>query len=279
MTARPEYPALVLPATVTRAPVTIWSNGVALDGDLYRPRELGERPAPGVVLTHGWGGSKSTGERYGAKLAEAGMIALCFTHAGWEGSGGSERELVDPLVWIQSYRSAVDYLEGEPGVDPGRLGAWGTSYGGGIAMYNAAHDRRIKALAVQVAMVSSFLGPGGAAHARQRAIDLARGKIGPAVAGLDPVGSLAGSLHVAHALQYDVIESLDGLAVPTLMMDAENETFFRLEDNCQRVRAILEQKNVPVSYRVIRGIDHYGIYFGGFEEGSAAALDWFRRYL
>ena len=73
-----------MPSTVERTTVTIWSNGVALDGDIYRPRKLDAgRRAAAVVLSHGWGGDKSTGERYAAKFAAAGMVSLCFSHSGW----------------------------------------------------------------------------------------------------------------------------------------------------------------------------------------------------
>lgn len=62
-----EYPVLVMPETVERTTVKIWSNGVALDAYLYRPKGLAEEQRlPAVVLSHGWGGSKSTGERYAA---------------------------------------------------------------------------------------------------------------------------------------------------------------------------------------------------------------------
>ena len=53
-----EYPALVMPETVERKTVKIWSNGVALDADLYRLKGLAEEQrVPAVVLSHGWGGS------------------------------------------------------------------------------------------------------------------------------------------------------------------------------------------------------------------------------
>ena len=136
-----KYPELVMPPTVERTAVQLWSNGVALDADIYRPKGLGgDRRVPAVVLSHGWGGSKSSGERYAAMFAAAGMVSLCFTHSGWASSGDRMvlvgdrpeldenneciakvrciRELLDPLEWIQNYRCAVDYIEGEPNVDP-----------------------------------------------------------------------------------------------------------------------------------------------------------------
>ena len=169
----PTYPPLVMPDNVERRTVTLWSNGIALDGDVFRPTKLAHDAAlPAVVLCHGWGGSKLTGERYAALFAAAGIIALTFTQGSWFGSGsplqlvgdtpeldhGNEatvrvrfiRDLVDPVAWTANLRVALSFLEGEPNVDRDRIGVWGTSFGGGIAVHVAATDARVKTLAVQV---------------------------------------------------------------------------------------------------------------------------------
>jgi fermentation-respiration switch protein FrsA (DUF1100 family) len=299
-----KYPELVMPPNVQRTTVRIWSNGVALDGDLYRPKDLGgDRRVPAVVLSHGWGGSKASGERYAAKFAAAGMVSLCFTHAGWAASGSRAvlvgdqprlnennegvakvrfiRELLDPVEWIQSYRCAIDYIEGEPNVDPKRIGSWGTSFGGGVAMHNAANDDRIKALAVQVAPLSVRSVP-LVTRGRQRAIDMARGRIASVPQGIDGdlFPRLAGTPHLARLLQFNAVEEARKLTIPTLMLDAGNEELFDTRENCGKVHEILKSRaTVPVRYRIIDGIDHYGIYFDGFDEGSAAALDWFSTHL
>lgn len=287
----PVYPPLVMPDSVEREKVTIWSKGVALDADLYRSRAA-PSSAPGIVLGHGWGGSKLTCERYAALFAEAGMIALSFTQATWFGSGsqlrtradGSPeahriRDVVDPIDWLQNYRAAIDYLEGEPGVDPERIGAWGTSFGGGIAMHCAANDRRIRALSVQVAYVAPLTGP-PMANARQRAIDSARGTYDPIAEGFDVMTGLAGFTDFARWPQYDVLGQLDRLSVPTLMVDAGKEELFSIADHCGRAYEALKAKPGQIAqYEVIPGIDHYGIYFDGYARGSQLAVDWFRRHL
>jgi dienelactone hydrolase len=284
--------------------VRIWSNGVALDSDIYRPKGLGgDRRVPAVVLSHGWGGSKASGERYAAKFAAAGMVSLCFTHGGW-GSSGSRvvlagdapaldddnegianvrviRELLDPLEWLQNFRCAIDYIEGEPNVDPSRIGAWGTSFGGGVAMHTAANDDRIKVLAVQVASLS-VRSDALVERGKQRAIDMARGRIASVPQGIDGdlFPRLAGTPHLARLLQFDVTKEAGKLRIPTLMLDAEHEEFFDVAENCGKAYAVLKaQGAVPLRYQVVQDIDHYGIYFGGFEEGSDAALGWFSRYL
>jgi len=294
------YPPLVMPDSVERETVTIWNKGVALDADLYRPRAA-STSMPGVVLCHGWGGSKLTCERYAALFAQAGMIALSFTQATWFGSGphlrmraqqpvsdpaaeGSPevrrvRDVVDPIDWLQNFRAAVDYLEGEPGVDRERIGAWGTSFGGGVVMHRAANDRRIRALSVQVAYVAPLAGP-QLAHANQRAIDSARGTYDPIAKGFDVMPGLAGFTDFARWTQYDVLGQLDRLSVPTVMLDAGKEELFSIADHCGRAYEILKAKPGQIArYEVIPGIDHYGIYFDGYARSSQVAVDWFRDHL
>lgn len=58
--------------------------------------------------------------------------------------------------------------------DPARIGLWATSFGGGVAVQLAAHDDRIKALAVQVHAIAPMAGP-TADHAPRRAISMAAG--------------------------------------------------------------------------------------------------------
>jgi len=171
-------------------------------------------------------------------------------------------------------------MEGEPHVDPHRIGAWGTSFGGGIALHHTANDERIKVLAVQVASLASVLKGDLAAHARQRAIDAARGTIPSIPQGLDAYPRLAGTPHLARFLQYNAIEEAKMLRVPTLILDAGNEDLFDIRDNGGCAHEILRMAAAaPVDYRIIDGIDHYGIYFDGYEESSEAALAWFDRYL
>ncbi len=296
-----KYPALVLPDSVVRTQIAIWSNGIRLDGDLFRPKEYEpDTKLPGIVLSHGWGGGKHTGERYAAKFAHAGMIAVTFTHNSWHGSGSNVvvlddkpepdenneatirvrfvREVIDPLQWIQNFRAATDYLEGEPGVDVSRIGAWGTSFGGGTATSCAIHDDRIQVLVIQVPALRELEEP-VLSHAKQRAIDMARGVIDPFAEGLDPRPELAGTLNLAKTLQYDVAQQVDKLKVPTLILDAENEALFDNTKHAGRVYDALSSNGVTAHYETIKGIDHYGMYFDGFEQGSAMAVDWFKRHL
>ncbi|MBJ8345652.1 alpha/beta hydrolase [Antrihabitans sp. YC2-6] len=301
--AEPVYPPLVMPDGVERKQVTVWSNtGIALDADVYRPSTIAPDAAlPAVVLCHGWGGSKLTAERYAALFAAAGMITLTFTQGSWFASAsplqlvgdapGMDdakealtrvrfiRDLVDPFAWATNVRAAVDYIEGEPNVDPARIGLWATSFGGGVAVYQAAHDDRVKALALQVPAIAPLSGP-VADYARQRAIDAARGDAAPIPQGVDPWPNLAGTPHLAALAHFNPMAQVERLRVPTLIRDAGEEEMFPVADNGGRAAEIL--RTIPggvVDHEVIAGITHYGIYFDGYEQGSKAALAWWERYL
>lgn len=295
------YPELVMPDNVQRNSVTIWSRGIALDGDIYRPKGLNpDDKVPAIILSHGIGGDKLTAERYAALFASTGKICLTFTHASWEGSRGqlipveelptaehgSEfsvlvkevRNLLDPLEWVDSYRSALDYIEGEPNVDTDRIGAWGTSFGGGTAFYTTAIDDRIKALAIQVPAVFNPPAP-MAGLGRQRAIQIARGEFGPVPQDTDMLPGLKGTPHFARMAQYRVGDMAERVSVPTLILDAENEEMFDISTSGGLVAQKLKERGIETYYEVLPDIDHYGIYFGGYERGSQLANDWFAKFL
>jgi dienelactone hydrolase len=289
------YPTLVMPQTVERETVKVWSLGLALG--LTKDDKL-----PAVVMSHGVGGDKLTCERYAAKFAEAGMIAISFSQASWGESQGRlmlvndeastanadgtmtakvrmASELLDPVEWVDCFRAATDYLEGEPHVDVNRIGAWGTSFGGGTAFYSTAEDSRIKALVTQVAAIFNTppdMQPIASARARQ----IARGETPPIPQGPpDMLPNLPGTPHFGRFLQYKVGDQANKVNVPTMLLVAENEEMFDNNVSAGAAYKRLEERGVEAYYEVLPDIDHYGIYFGGYERGSQLALDWFLKHL
>ena len=228
------------------------------------------------------------------------MITLTFSHDGWYGSSGrvqllddefevddehagqarvrAVRELIDPWNWVRNFRAATDYLAVEPGVDPSRLGAWGTSFGAGTALYCASTDDRFGALVVQAGFMET---PPEEmrAYARHRASEIARGEIAP-FPFVDAFPGFTGALNVARMQHYDPVAAVDRLTAPTLIMDAAKEELFDIGKSGGRVHELLAQRgDIDVVYDVIPNIDHYAIYSEGFPHSSAAALDWYGRYL
>ena len=301
-TEEDEYSPVRMPDTVELIETRIWSDGYWLDATLFRPKDLAEGdPSPGIVMSHGWGGGKRSVAHYAARFAKRGMPVLTFTHDGWYGSSGRAqildddlqvdeegiayarirvvRELIDPWNWVRNVRAATDFLATEPGVDASRLGAWGTSFGGGTAFYCASTDDRFRAVVAQCAALPAPTGP-MLAHTRVRGSEIARGTIDPFPGAIDSHPSLRGRVNVARMQHYDPLAAIDRLQAPALIMDAEKEELFDIRQNGGRANDLLTKRgDLAFRYEIIPDIDHYGIYFTGFGRSSGAALEWFADHL
>lgn len=130
-----------------KQPVTFYSEGCKLTGDLYVPEGLGakERRA-GVVLCHGYTGVKDLYLPDNARvLNEAGYVALTFDYKGW-GSSEGPRSRLAPYSRVADVQAALTFLGLQPNVDPERLGLYGTSYGGATVVWVGAVDPRVKCI-------------------------------------------------------------------------------------------------------------------------------------
>lgn len=118
---------------------------------LYRPRGLkpGQR-APVVVMAHGLGAIKALRlAAFAERFGDAGYLCLVFDYRYFGGSTGMPRELLDIPSQLADWRAAVSYARSLPNVDPERVIAWGTSFGGGHSLITAADDARIAAAVSQ----------------------------------------------------------------------------------------------------------------------------------
>ncbi len=125
--------------------VSFFSEGVRLAGDLYRPDDAGPDDArAGILLCHGYTGVKSLYLPDNARvLTEAGYVVLAFDYKGWGRSEGPRARLA-PFGRVADALAALTFLQTRPGVDPARLGLYGTSYGGATAVWAAALDERVR---------------------------------------------------------------------------------------------------------------------------------------
>lgn len=299
--AAPKYPTAEIPDSVVVSDITIWSDGRALDGSIFRPKNLLETDrVPAIVTSHGWGGGKETAARYAVSFANAGFIVVTFTHNSWGKSQGNvilnaglklqqgdlnpgdvhiARNIIDPIDWIHNLRAAIDYIVGEPNVDKSKIGAWGTSFGGGIAIVAAATDDRVKSLVTQVTALPE-LNQEQLKLAKLQATFIARGIVAPIPEGTGQMPGLDGTPNWSRFLQYNPIEALKHVNVPTLLIAAENESMFKNEEHSGRAHAELSSRSsLMTDYQIIKNIDHYGIYFAGFEQGRDLALNWFDKTL
>ena len=301
-TTAQERKRFQLPGDVEQQAVTIWSEGTRMAGDLYFPKSLKEgKKLPAVIFCCGWGGTRRGSSRsMGVRFAKKGYVALAFDYRGWGDSDSklvikgkmprpdehgeitvkaqAIREVVDPLDEALDIRHAIDFLMGESLVDTDRIGLWGTSYGGGLVTWTAAHDDRVKCVVAQV----SGMGVKRAAslkRGQERATQQARGEIAPIPQDYDKVPGLRGVAHIAKMAHYDAVAVAHRVKVPILYIDAENEELFNRLEHGKKAHEIIKERGIPTRYHVVKGITHYGIYREAFEESAKLALEWFGEHL
>ncbi len=126
-------------------PVTFYSEGLRLDGDLLSPERAGRRPA--IVALSGYQGLKGIHPaRFARALVPAGYVCLAFDYRGFGASEGPRGRLV-PQEQVEDARAAVSFLAAQPEVDPERIGLLGWALGGGVAIASAADDPLVRAVA------------------------------------------------------------------------------------------------------------------------------------
>ncbi|WP_405851842.1 CocE/NonD family hydrolase [Streptomyces sp. NBC_01369] len=150
--------------TVTPLKFTLRAGGrsCTVDADLYRPAGVdAQHPAPAVLATNGFGGSKSDGttDAIGKAFASRGYVGLVYSGLGF-GKSGCLITLDDPAIDGRAAAGLIDFLAGTRAADDGtkadyvtedgagdpRVGMIGGSYGGAVQMATAAVDRRVDAL-------------------------------------------------------------------------------------------------------------------------------------
>lgn len=287
-------------ANIESRHVDIWSDGTRLSGDLWYSRGLqsGDK-RPAVILCHGWGGLRSHLNRaYAPEFAKAGYVVLTFDYRGWgdsdsrlviedkmpePGESGmitvrarAVRELVDPFDQTGDIICCMDFLSGEPGVDPGRIGLWGTSFGGGHVVYVAANDSRVKCIVSQVpsmdgAWVNLYYQPTRLATQR------ARGEIDPVPQGVNKIGRLKGTPFLSRIAKYHPVKFAGQLKIPILIIVAANEELMDNRMHGERVFNLVKD-NVPSKYEVFAGT-HFEIYGRGRLQSIKMAIEWFDQHL
>jgi len=132
------------------------ADGTTLRGWLYRPRGRAAA-APAVVMAHGYNCIKELYlDQYAAAIADAGHVVLAYDHRNFGDSDGEPRQELDPWVQVRDYRNAITFVQTLDGVDPERVGIWGTSYAGGHVLVVGAIDRRVRCVVAQVPTISGY---------------------------------------------------------------------------------------------------------------------------
>ena len=292
-------PPFVIPESVGQRRVDIYSEGNRMTGYVYKLKATpADAKLPTIIMAHGWGGVQAQLRQDASEFAGEGYLVLTFDYRGWGESDSrvvlkgpqadvakidfsaevhAIREVVDPLDMAADWQNAIHWAHGEPQVDTGRIGLWGSSMGGSYVVYAGAHDPRVKAVHSQVTgglkgSLWTQLSPQGIKDATQRA----RGEIGyPPPAQVN--NGLRGAPITSRFANYnplDDITDVDTVAFQFVL--SEHEQYLNNEEHAI---AAYKRYRGPKNLVTIKGTSHYDIYGKAREESHYLALAWFNKFL
>ena len=299
---------------VTSKEVTYYSDGVACYAKIFFPKGFAVAgKTPGIVLGQGWAGTHFSIEKYAARFAERGLVAMAIDYRGWGSSDGFisqaqgtvskgdveptrddkritnikadivlKRTRLIPMKQVEDYRNAISYLQGEAGVDPERIGVWGSSFAGGNVIVTAALDSRVKAVVGQVPAISGKDSAVGPVPLRGRLLEDAIKRARTGQGGEFETGFSARRMVDVETNQmiaeYRPFQYLKAVGDrPVLLIPAEKD---ELINNRANAYAAMEVLTGPKKLIEVPGITHFEMYINeAFEISSNAAANWFREHL
>ena len=302
-----------LPEGVRTRQVTFYvDGGTALYGKLFLPKGFttnGKLPA--VVVGHGINALSIGIEKFAARFAERGLVAMAIDYQsyGFSSSGSDDIRLLEPdtttdaqavtekearillkrtnlnnVHEVADFRAAISFLQGEPGIDPDKIGVWGSSNGGGVVMAVAAVDARVKAVVAQV--TSPRPAPHAPAtiapNALKDAIQRVREGQGAEVDGGFSFRSKIDQWSSTRNRDMRPGQTLDQIRPTTavLLVPAEKDELTQGAGGAIEAAKFLAGRGVPAQAVVLPGLTHFQAYsYAGFEVGSNLAADWFLKYL
>ena len=290
------------------SPITFYSEGCKLVGDLYAPDGLRpSEPRAGIVLCHGYTGVKDLYLPDNAQaLVDAGYVVLTFDYKGWGESEGPRTRLA-PYSRVADVQAALTFLGMQEAVDERRLGIYGTSYGGATVVWTAAVDRRAKCIVSVVGIghgerwIRSVRRPDEWFDLLERsAADRAKRTTAGASELVDRDEILlpdrqsaalaaAARRHVPSALNTLPLEYVDETLGfhPEWVVDkiAPRPVLFITTDDDRLVppeesQALYEKAGEPKKLVVLKGYGHYEVYAEpAFSEVMRETIAWFRAHL
>ena len=289
--------------------VTFYSNEQPVYAKLFFPADFApEGRYPAVALGHGYNAISIAIEKYGARFAEHGLVAMVIDYRGYgfsdpwvrvldpEDGVARERQVIREIPvelertrlihWrqVEDLRAAVSYLQGEPGVDPKLIGVWGSSYGGGVILNVAGADARIRAAVGQVSTAGGLNARGPAGVSDELLDDqITRARTGR---GAETIGGFSFRTLIGLDAQFWGREARPGRAIEripettaVLFIPAENDELGDPRGPDGPWEAVTRLKG-PAEVHEIPHISHFHIYGGAaFEASSTAAVEWFLHYL
>lgn len=307
-----DWTYALAPGVTTRQVSFYVDGGTRLQGTLFVPKDFNPKARyPGLVVGHGINALAIGIEKYAARFAERGLVALAIDYQsyGFSDSGADELLLLEPdtstdaaavtrtrarvrikrtnlnnVEEVKAFRAAISWLQGEPGVDPDRIGVWGTSNAGTVLSALVGVDGRIKAAVVHVM---------GTAPAPLAAQDITGEALADAVTrvrtgqGAETGAGFSFQTNVDLWYRTRNRDIAPGAmwerarpTTPVLFLPAERDELTGGNRSALAGSALLTSRGVPSQVITFPGLTHFQPYSGtGFEVGSNLAADWYDRFL
>jgi dipeptidyl aminopeptidase/acylaminoacyl peptidase len=291
-----------------KRPITFYSEGFKLQGDLYLPDGIpaGDKRS-GIVLCHGYTGVKDLYLPDNARvLNEAGYVVLAFDYKGWGQSEGPPSRLA-PYSRVADVQAALTFLGLQPEVDENRLGIYGTSYGGATVVWTGAVDNRVKCIVSTVGVgdgrrwmrsvrrpdewhdllqrskadrekrvidgKSAFVERSEILLADRQSAELAAAarRNNPAAINTLPME------YVDETLEFNAEWVVDKIAPrPILFITTDDDRLVPPEES----QALYARAGEPKRLVTLKGFGHYEVYVEpAFSQVMSETLAWFRKYL
>jgi dienelactone hydrolase len=287
-------------------------GGTRLQGKIFYPKNFDPKASyPGIVVAHGINALAIGIEKYAARFAERGMVAMAFDYQsyGFSDSGADELFLLEPdtttddravtlkqapvrikrtnlnnVEEVKAFRAAISYMQGEPGVDPSRIGSWSSSNGGIVSSALVGTDGRVKAAVIHVM---------GTAPAPLRSYDLSGAALEDAITrvrtgqGAETEAGFSFPTKVdlwyrsrSRDIQAGAMLERVRPTTAVLFLPAEKDELIGGNRSALAGSAFLTEHGVASQVITFPGLTHFQPYAGaGFEAGSTLAADWFAKFL
>jgi alpha-beta hydrolase superfamily lysophospholipase len=277
--------------------VTFFSGpGLRLAARIFLPDEKNDRNAS-IVFCHGFGGVKE-GTPVGLSnlLAQHGYTVLTFDYRGFGGSEGPVNHVV-PTEQAEDAVNAIEYLAQRPGINQRRIGIYGNSFGGGIAILAVNRSERLRAAFVTVPVTS---GDGWLRSANRfyeyremkaRAFQaIANKTVSGRMEMVDrfdivPPDPYSRARHVTkqpftletfyHISNHEPVAEAHKIAIPLGIIGIRGDLLVPVE----QATTLYDQLSCPKHIHLIDRGNHHSVYDELLPEVAEQAIAWFDRYL
>jgi dipeptidyl aminopeptidase/acylaminoacyl peptidase len=254
-----------------REPIILSNNGQKIFGVLHLPKAVSNPPC--ILICHGLGGHKTGRYRIYVDLAEAlikrGIASFRFD---FRGSGDSEGEFSEVTLTgeVEDALKAFDYLKTETRIDRDRIGVFGRSMGGAVAVMSSASTQQAKSMALWAPMYNGddwrhmwdMIQSGQASEQESQEMRRINGQ----VASMD---------FYAEMFKMKVDESLLKLSnIPLLLMHGVNDEVIR-HAHSEQYMALRKHAEAPTKFIPLPHADHDFTHAEERKYAIELTSDWF----